>query len=335
MAEDDAAHFRRWAEAARARTGLAGLGFVGNPLDRCAEKRNDGDFIAGALAGSDVQILAFQNLAPLFATTGPDAELLWLGPAARALAPRAAPVFLGLDGQGRPHFALDFGRNFSLGDSPLSGLGEFLDLRAAAGSMSPASSAIAGTARALIDWHARHGFCARCGAETRIAAAGWKRICPSCEAEHFPRVDPVAIMLAVHGEFCLLGRQRRFPPGIFSALAGFVEPGETVEEACQRELFEEAGIRSGPAVALFGQFWPFPSSLMLGLIAPAEDMALAIDQEELEDARWFSRAETRLMLAGKGQGTGVPPPMTAAHQLIRIWAENPMADSPMAENPVK
>ncbi len=329
MARDDPAAFRRWAEAARARADFAALGFVGNPLNRAAEKRNDRDFIALALADPGAQILAFHQLAPMFALAGPghhgsSAELLWLGPTARVLAPRAEPIFLGLDAQARPHFALDFGRRFALGESPLAGLGEFFDLRAAAGRMTSESSAIAGTARALIDWHARHMFCARCGAESRVASAGWKRICPSCEAEHFPRVDPVAIMLAVHGEFCLLGRQARFPPGIFSALAGFVEPGETVEEACQRELFEEAGLRTGAPVALFGQFWPFPSSLMLGLVAPADGMDLVIDREELEDARWFSRAETLAMLAGAGQGFGVPPPMAAAHHLIRIWAENPI-----------
>ncbi|WP_029030943.1 NAD(+) diphosphatase [Salinarimonas rosea] len=174
--------------------------------------------------------------------------------------------------------------------------------------------------RSLVSWHLRHGFCANCGAPTRLSASGYRRDCDACGAQHFPRTDPVVIMLITRGDRCLLGRQARFPAGNYSCLAGFLEPGETVEDAVRRETFEEAGVRVGAVSYALSQPWPFPSSLMLGCVGEALGDALAIDRDELEDARWFTRDEVRLMLANTHpDGLRVPPPVAIAHHLVRLF----------------
>ncbi|WP_372426263.1 NAD(+) diphosphatase [Salinarimonas chemoclinalis] len=175
-------------------------------------------------------------------------------------------------------------------------------------------------ARSLVSWHLRHGFCANCGAPTRQSASGYRRDCDACGAQHFPRTDPVVIMLITRGDRCLLGRQARFPTGNYSCLAGFIEPGETVEDAVRRETFEEAGVRVGAVSYALSQPWPFPSSLMLGCVGEALCDALTIDHAELEDARWFSRDEVRLMLAdAHPEALRVPPPVAIAHHLVRLF----------------
>jgi NAD+ diphosphatase len=180
----------------------------------------------------------------------------------------------------------------------------------------------AATARAILEWHRKNGFCATCGSATKIVDAGWKRVCPDCDTEHFPRVDPVAIMLAVRGDKCLMGRQAAWRPGFWSCLAGFVEPGETIEQAAARELFEEAGVRcSAPAEYLFCQPWPFLSSLMIGLILEAESEEITIDTSEIESARWFTREEARAMLAGRHPDAFAPPRFAIAHHVLKTWAE--------------
>jgi NAD+ diphosphatase len=183
--------------------------------------------------------------------------------------------------------------------------------------------AIFGAARSVLDWHARHRFCARCGQPTRLAKGGWQRDCPACKAQHFPRVDPVAIMLVECDGRLLLGRQARFPPGSYSALAGFVEPGETIEEAVRREVFEEAGVRVGEVRYVASQPWPFPSQLMIGCLGLAGSLELAIDKTEIEDARWFTRAEVVEALAkGRESASFVPPPPQAiAYHLLQWWLE--------------
>ena len=177
-------------------------------------------------------------------------------------------------------------------------------------------------AESMLDWHHRHSFCANCGSASRIAAAGWQRICDVCEARHFPRVDPVVIMLVIDGERCLLGRQRQFAPGMYSALAGFVEPGETWEDAVGREVMEEAHVKCAKVVFFASQPWPFPSSLMIGCFAQASDTDIVIDTNELEDARWFSREEASAMLAGTHEGgLSAPKPFAIAHHLLRAYVE--------------
>ena len=175
---------------------------------------------------------------------------------------------------------------------------------------------------ALLSWHHSHRFCGRCGGQTQMRIGGYKRTCPACGAEHFPRTDPVAIMLAVAGERCLLGRGPHFAPGTYSCLAGFIEPGETIEAAVRRETLEEAGIRLGRVAYYASQPWPFPYSLMIGCFGEALNEDIAFDARELEDCRWFPRDEVRAMVAGTHpDGLVVPPPGAIASHLIRFWAE--------------
>lgn len=177
-------------------------------------------------------------------------------------------------------------------------------------------------AKSLMHWHARHRFCSVCGQASVLASAGWKRECLACQAQHFPRTDPVVIMLAVDGDYCLLGRQPRFGKGMYSALAGFLEPGETIEAAVRREIYEEAGIKIGRVRYLASQPWPFPASLMIGCLAEALSQDIIIDRTELEDARWFSKQEAQLMLAGQHpQGLLPPGQIAIAHHLLRAFVK--------------
>ncbi|TPL91168.1 NAD(+) diphosphatase [Mesorhizobium sp. B2-3-12] len=176
---------------------------------------------------------------------------------------------------------------------------------------------------ALLAWHASHRFCSKCGSESQMRAGGYKRHCPNCGTEHFPRTDPVAIMLTATREKCLLGRGRHFAPGMYSALAGFIEPGETIEAAVRRETLEEAGIRLGRVVYHASQPWPFPYSLMIGCFGEPLNEDIQADLTELEDCRWFLRDEVRLMLDRTHPDTLVTPPKGAiAHHLIRAWIDS-------------
>ncbi len=180
-------------------------------------------------------------------------------------------------------------------------------------------SAIA-QAKSMVSWHQRHGFCANCGAKSSMAEGGWKRVCPSCKTEHFPRTDPVVIMLVEKGDKCLLGRQKQFAPGMYSCLAGFVEAAETIEDAVKREIFEESGIRCTDVTYYMTQPWPYPSSLMIGCSARALTDEITIDKMELEDARWFDRDEAMLMWKREHpDGLAGPHPFAIAHHLLGRW----------------
>src|SRR3954470_21305849 len=182
-------------------------------------------------------------------------------------------------------------------------------------------SAIA-MAKSLVSWHQRHGFCATCGTRTAMSQGGWKRDCPNCKAEHFPRTDPVVIMLVTHGDKCLLGRQKQFPAGMWSCLAGFVEVAETIEDAVRREIFEESGIRCTDVGYYMTQPWPYPSSLMIGCVARATNEDITVDRMELEDARWFNRSEAMLMLKRQHpDGLAGPHPFAIAHHLLGRWLQ--------------
>jgi NAD+ diphosphatase len=175
-------------------------------------------------------------------------------------------------------------------------------------------------AKSMVSWHQRHGFCANCGTRTAMREGGWKRECPNCKTEHFPRTDPVVITLVSSGDKCLLGRQPRFPPGMYSCLAGFVEAAETIEDAVRREVFEESGIRCADVSYYMTQPWPYPSSLMIGCSARALNEDIVVDHTELEDARWFSREEARLMLQRQHpDGLAGPHPFAIAHHLVGQW----------------
>jgi len=183
-------------------------------------------------------------------------------------------------------------------------------------------SAIA-MAKSMVNWHQRHGYCANCGTRTAMKEGGWKRECPNCKAEHFPRTDPVVIMLVTSGDKVLLGRQKHFPPGMYSCLAGFVEVAETVEDAVRREILEESGIRCTDVKYYMTQPWPYPSSLMIGCTARATSEDIIVDRAELEDARWFDRREATLMIKREHpDGLAGPHPFAIAHHLLGRWVHN-------------
>ena len=299
------------------------ISFAGSNLDRASQLRTDAEWTAAALRNSRTLIHPMWKLQPftLGGNEGPIEPAFFAPGLCEKLAGAdAACVFLGLNGD-RAVFALDISaaeNPETIG--PLAGLGTFHELRASAARFADNDLAILGHAKALIDWHQRHGFCARCGSATHVMDGGYRRLCPNCGAEHFPRTDPVVIMLVTRGDRCLVGRGRQFPGAMYSALAGFIEPGETIEEAVRREIFEEAGIRIGDVRYFSSQPWPFPSSLMIGCFADALDDEIRIDETELADARWLDRATARGLLAGEQvEGIRIPPPIAIAHHLIKAW----------------
>jgi len=300
--------------------------FAGNPLNRASEKRLEAKWIESRLHDPSSLIFPMWRLEPFLLgpeNSAPPIQLGLLEPGLTdVLAANGAPcIFLGLDGD-RAVFALDISAaNNPAKEGPLAGLGFFRDARAAGQMVSIKEAAIIAQAKALIDWHQRHGFCPKCGAPTRMMDAGYRRLCDKCNAEHFPRVDPVVIMLATEGDACLVGRGKLFPQGMFSALAGFVEPGETIEEAVRRELMEEASVKVGEVSYWATQPWPFPSSLMIGCFAKATGRDVKVDPSELAELRWIERKVARELIEGKRvDGIMVPPPIAIAHHLIKAFA---------------
>lgn len=300
--------------------------FAGNPLNRASEKRTDAKWIESKRRDPSSLVLPIWQLQPFLLgpeNSGPPLELGLLPPdVADSLASDGATcVFLGLD-RDRAIFAIAVAQSDDPAKAgPLAGRGYFRDARMAASFVSIKHAAIIGQAKAMIDWHRRHGFCPACGAPTQIMDAGYRRLCGKCNAEHFPRVDPVVIMLATEGEACLVGRGKQFPPGMFSALAGFIEPGETVEEAVRRELMEEVSVKVGDVTYYATQPWPFPSSLMIGCFAKAVSREIKVDENELAEVRWIERSVARELIQGvRVDGMLVPPPIAIAHHLIKTWA---------------
>ena len=320
---------------------------AGNPLHRAGNERRDPTWLAAALAGERTRFLPVQDLkVPVGgAEVGSDDSAAGVGSGtpgrrdggirpgggegehrlawARAgdwLEHGGDPILLGLEGDGA-RFAVDV----SAMPQPAPagcGLGagiEFQGLRTAAPNLSAGEAAIAAQARSLVGWHERHPYCAACGGETRPRNGGSSRSCAGCGAEHFPRTDPVVIVVVSRGGRALLGRSGRFPGNLFSALAGFMEAGESVEEAVRREVEEEAGVRVGAVRYVFSQPWPFPASLMIGCLAEGLSDEITIDPQEIEDARWFSRAELAEALAGRSDVLSLPQPLAIAHHLIRAW----------------
>lgn len=310
--------------------------FGGNWGGRAAEMRGDPARIAALLQRPDAMVLPLWRGKPLVA--GEERDRLGWQPVAApvlALAPDA-PLFLGFaSGDAGPRFAVDVSRWEPAGldraalamfyDSTeqhhpsLPPDQRFAELRGAMTRLSPEDAALAATARALFNWHRTHGFCARCGAASELAMAGWERQCPTCGARHFPRTDPVVIMLVTRGNRLLLGRSPGWPEGMYSLLAGFVEPGETMEVAVRREVAEEVGVKVGAVRYLASQPWPWPSSLMLGCHAAALDDCITCDDVELEDALWLSREEMVDVLSGTHPLVKPPRAGAIAHYLTRNW----------------
>ncbi len=302
--------------------------FSGNPLDRAAERRGDTGWLAAKWRDPGSRVLPLWRLKPLFRGKESDEGPLepgFVGPKVVGLAAAADadPVFLGLEGD-RAVFAIAVAGDADPAlEGPLAGLGHFRELRAAAlsGVADEGALAIMAEAKALIDWHCRHRFCANCGTPTEAGDGGWRRHCSACDADHFPRTDPVVIMLATDGEECLVGRAARFPQGMVSALAGFVEPGESIEEAVRREIREETGVRVSAVRYYASQPWPFPSSLMIGCFATAKSRAITLADNELVEAFWLDKRTVRALLAGETiEGLSIPKPYAIAHHLFRAWA---------------
>ena len=295
--------------------------FAGNPLDRAGELRTTDGWLEEQAERTDALALVFWDGQPLLEDhpNGPRLTFIDLTHA-RDLAPdQDQHLFLGLWKEA-PVFAVELEGPVDPAEGPVRGLGAFTGMREAAAVLSAADAAMAGGAKSLFDWRRRHGFCANCGTETKSTAGGWKRVCPSCKAEHFPRVDPVTIMLPVYQGRCLLGRQAAWPAGRMSALAGFLEPGETIEEACAREIKEEAGLTVTAVRYHSSQPWPFPSQLMIGLIAEVSDDDATPDQTELEAVAWLTKAEAEAVLAG-AHAIKPPPTFAIARTLIQAWVD--------------
>ncbi len=297
------------------------IGFNFNPLDRRSDKRDDDAFIEHLRCGPAARFLVFDGDVPLL-KRGSEHDPWFIASETAVFGKPHHSVFLGEESDGSGRFALGFALSLSP-EGPSSGsVHDRIDLRSIAlqGLVAAGVLGILGEAKAMLDWHRRHSFCANCGSASRVTTAGWHRICDACGARHFPRVDPVVIMLVVDGERCLLGRQRHFAPGMYSALAGFVEPGETVEDAVRREVMEEARLRCAKVVYFASQPWPFPSSLMIGCFVHARDTDIVVDTSELEDARWFSRPEVAAMLLGThARGLSTPKPFAIAHHLLHAY----------------
>ncbi|NVH77261.1 NAD(+) diphosphatase [Paraburkholderia sp. JPY432] len=300
------------------------IGFNLNPLDRRSEKRQDQAFIDGLRISTTTRFLIFDGDVPVL-KRGSEHDPWFHGDETTSFGQPHQSVFLGQEADGNARFALGFTFGDALKDQSSRADLERVDLRSIAlqGLIAPAVLGMLGQAKAMLDWHRRHSFCANCGARSSPTAAGWQRTCDACGTSHFPRVDPVVIMLVIDGEQCLLGRQRHFAPGMYSALAGFVEPGETVEDAVRREVLEEARVHCTQVAYFASQPWPFPSSLMIGCFAQASDADIVVDTMELEDARWFQRSEVAAMLVGThGRGLSAPKPFAIAHHLLQAYASN-------------
>jgi NAD+ diphosphatase len=284
-------------------------GFTGGTLDRADPLRNDAEKLAAAMADPRARLLRLRALEPELRE---DDGLVWDSIAEAH--PDGELILLGLDERGVPHFA-------SVNPEEAIVTGRAFTIFRILERLGAEDAAHYAAARSVVDWHMRHRFCAVCGTGTGAFRAGWGRKCPNCAAEHFPRVDPVVIMLAEFGDKVLMGRGPGWPPGRYSALAGFVEPGESIEEAVARETFEEAGVRVRDVRYIASQPWPFPSSLMIAAIGIADDDRLTIDTNELEDAIWVSRDEVRAVLAGEPGPFVQPPPYAIAFNLLTAWSE--------------
>jgi NAD+ diphosphatase len=303
------------------------MAFGGSGLDRAPALRADPEALALA---PGTLMLPFWRGRPLVSGEGEATDLAWLPAAHPLVAGLADPVLLGLD-DGRPRMAVDVSASltgapaasaFDATRTPHPDLPQdqaFADLRAVMSALSPRAAELAATGRALLEWHRTHGFCACCGERSTMTQAGWQRQCPVCKAPHFPRTDPVVIMLITRGNRVLLGRSPGWPEGMYSLLAGFVEPGETVEAAVRREVAEETGIPVGPVRYVASQPWPFPANLMLGCAGEALDDRITLDPAELEDALWLSREDLLAVAAGLHPSIRPSRRGSIAHFILMEW----------------
>ncbi len=307
--------------------------FAGGALDRAAHVRGDTRRIGELLGAASTRFLPFRDMDPLV-VDGAVPSLAWLERRDVSIVAdvESAAVFLGLD-DGEARFAVAVDGSVAGGYLTRAG-SRFRGVRELAPFLSAADASVAALGRSLTAWHATHGHCSRCGSRTLLAEAGHARRCvgEGCGSVQFPRTDPVVIMLVHREDRCLLGRAVRtpgYPPGLHSCLAGYVEPGESIEEAVRRETWEEAGLEVDRVRYHSSQPWPFPSTLMIGCFAEALPGEIHIDPVELESARWFDRVELGHAVERWDDEAElrVPPPLTIAHQLARAWLEDPAGAS--------
>lgn len=277
-------------------------------------------------------VLPFWHGKALFDLTAHGPRLAWISAADQLIADcPEPPIFMGLDSSGLPHFAADLSYIAPPDEAPsefvdqrtldLSETRKFFELRAVMGEIDHRDAGIAAAAKGIFEWRLTHGFCANCGGRNRVAHAGWRFDCPDCGRLHFPRTDPVVIMLILDGDRVLMGRNANWPEGMYSLLAGFMEPGETVEEAVRREVQEESGIRVGEVRYVTSQPWPFPASLMIGCAGQAETREITLDPHELEDAIWVSKEEMAQALAGQHPRIAPARKGAVAQVILRAWVD--------------
>lgn len=301
-------------------------------LERMGTRRSDAGFIAGKLAAADARFMILTDLKPVIHSSEDKktGSLRWFSQAdiAKLALPKSDALFLGLDRKtDAPHFALAFSdHRVRTAPDAITMLRPAVDLRSLAmqGVLPSEDLSLAGQARALAAWHDNARHCGHCGGTNQIKDGGWKRKCWACGMEHFPRTDPVVIMLVVDParDRCLLGHEARFAEKMYSTLAGFIEAGEDIAHAVQREVFEEAGITVGEVTFHSTQPWPFPHSLMIGCIGIAETTEINIDPTEIQEARWFPRAEVKLMAEGKHpDGCWIPGQQAIARALITAFID--------------
>jgi NAD+ diphosphatase len=297
--------------------------YSGSLLERAADRRRDERALAALAESNRAGFYVIGGESVVLKKDGEKFDPLFSPAEARACGNARETVFLGLLDEA-PRFGAGLDAEAVEALKARNDL-KLIDLRSIAmqGAVAAAHVPPLAEAKAVLGWHARHRFCPNCGTATKATQGGWRRDCPSCQAEHFPRTDPVVIMLAIAGERCVLGRSPRFPPTMWSCLAGFAEPGESIEEAVRREVREEVGLSCARVKYFASQPWPFPSSLMIGCHAQALTEEIVIDKSEIEEARWFDRDELKLMLARKHpQGLTTPPPLAIAHHIVRDFVEN-------------
>ena len=297
--------------------------FAGNPLDRGERERRDEQWIDEQKAHPASRFLPVCDLNILI-SNGASPELRWLSAEEKAQLGLDANVFFLGSYRGSSHFVIDVsGQNAAISQLCDNGECKFEDARTAGENLNALEAGMVAQARSQVAWHSRHGFCSVCGEKTHAERGGGVRRCAACGSEHFPRTDPVVIVVVHDGERCLLGQSRNraaFRGNRFSALAGFMDQGESIEEAVAREVMEESGIRISNVRYHSSQPWPFPSSLMIGCHAEAASTEIAMDDEEMADVRWFSRDEVLLALEGRSSELTVPSPIAIAHHLLKAWA---------------
>jgi NAD+ diphosphatase len=299
------------------------LGYSTSPVDRAAERRTDAEALRALETDGSARAYVIGGELIVLRKTEAKPDPLFSCAVARCFAGAGETAFLGLV-DGAPRFAVAIEPAAATALKADSAF-EVADLRSIAvrGLIEADHLPPLAQGKALLNWHARHRFCPNCGSATQAVEAGWRRDCPACHTQHFPRTDPVAIMLPVAGDRCVLGRSHRFQPGMWSCLAGYIEPGESIEDAVRRETREESGIVCGRVAYFRSQPWPFPTSLMIGCHAEAISHDIVIDHNELADARWFDREEVASMIAGKHpDGLTAPAPVAIAYHIIRAWVED-------------